>query len=103
MRMINNALRILRLYYGMSQSELAHKLDVSQSLISEVERDNKAVTLGLLEKYSQALGIKMSKLLFFAEEMEGEPPATRGKLLIAGKTLALLEKIAPSEPLDAAP
>lgn len=103
MRMINNALRILRLYYGMSQSELAHKLDVSQSLISEVERDNKAVTLGLLEKYSQALNIKMSKLLFFAEEMEGEPPATRGKLLIAGKTLALLEKIAPSEPLDAAP
>lgn len=103
MKIMNNALRILRLYYGISQAELAQKLDVSQSLISEIERENKAVSINLLEKYSTALNIKMSQLLFFAEEMEGAPPATRGKLFIAGKTLSLLEKIAPAEPTNVTP
>lgn len=100
--MLNKALRLIRLYWGLSQAEMAERLDVSQSLVSEVERGTKSVTLNLLERYSAALDIKMSKLLFFAEEIEGEPPATRGKLLFAGKTLKLLEKLAPEEQKDVA-
>lgn len=102
-KMLNEALRLIRLYWGLTQAELAGRLDVSQSLVSEVERGTKAVSLNLLERYSEALDIRMSKLLFFAEEIEGEPPATRGRLLFAGKTLSLLERLAPGEPEDAAP
>ena len=99
--MISEALRLLRLYAGLTQVEMADRLDVSQSLVSEVERGTKAVSLNLLTRYADAFGIRLSKLLFFAEEIEGEPPATRGRLLIADKALKILESLAPGESSDA--
>lgn len=100
--MISEALRLLRLYTGLTQIEMAERLDVSQSLVSDVERGRKAVSLSLLERYADVFDIRMSKLLFFAEEIKDEPPATRGRLLIAGKALKLLESLAPREANDAA-
>lgn len=99
--MINDALRLLRLYFGMSQQEIAETVGVSQSLISDVEASRKSVSLDLLERYSRALGIKMSQLLFFAEEIEGEPIKRRGNLLIAERVLKLLEKLKPADRVDA--
>ena len=99
--MINDALRLLRLYFGMSQQEIAETVGVSQSLVSDVEASRKSVSLDLLERYSRALGIKMSQLLFFAEEIEGEPIKRRGSLLIAERVLKLLEKIKPADRVDA--
>ena len=95
--MINEALKLVRLYWGLSQVELAERLELSQSLISEIERGSKQVTMEVLERYSEKLKIKMSQLLFFAEEIEGQPPITRGKLIIANKTLKLLDTLKPSE------
>jgi transcriptional regulator with XRE-family HTH domain len=95
--MINDALRLARLYWGYSQSELAIELGISQSMISEIERGAKNVSMELLEKYSQGLGVRMSQLLLFAEELEGEPVRKRGKLLIASKALKVLEAFAPRD------
>ena len=95
--MINQALKLVRLYWGFSQQELADELDISQSMVSEVERGAKSVSLELLEKYSKGLDIRMSQLLFFAEEIENEPPKTRGKLIIASKVLSLLEALKPDD------
>ncbi|RYY11867.1 MAG: XRE family transcriptional regulator, partial [Alphaproteobacteria bacterium] len=36
-------------------------------------------------------------LLFFAEEIEGQPIARRGHLIVAEKVLHLLEKLRPAE------
>ena len=94
---INEALRLLRLYSKLSQADLAERLDVSQSMVSDVEGGRKSVSMDLLEAYSRALGIRMSQLLFFAEEIEGQPIARRGHLIIAEGVLRLLEKIAPDE------
>lgn len=69
--MINDALRLVRLYHGVSQAELAQDLGLSQSMISEIERGAKSVSIDVLEKYSETLGIRMSQLLFFAEEARG--------------------------------
>ncbi len=99
--MINDALRLLRLYFGMSQQEIAETVGVSQSLVSDVEASRKNVSLDLLERYSRALGIKMSQLLFFAEEIEGEPIKRRGSLFIAERVLKILEKIKPADRVDA--
>lgn len=99
--MINDALRLLRLYLGLSQQALAAELEISQSLISEVESGTKAVSMELLERYSQKLDVRMSQLLFFAEELDGEPIKTKGKLIIASKVLTLLEKLSPREIPDA--
>jgi len=95
--MINKALRLLRLYCGLSQAEIAKRLSVSQSLVSDVEAGRKNVSMDLLEAYSNAVGVRMSQLLFFAEEIEGQPIAGRGKLIIADKVLRLLEKLKPSD------
>lgn len=94
-RMINDALRLLRLYCGFSQVEMAQRLSVAQSMISDVEAGRKSVSMDLLEAYSQATGVKMSQLLFFAEEIDGEPIARRGHLIVADKVLKLLEAIKP--------
>jgi transcriptional regulator with XRE-family HTH domain len=97
----NEALRLLRLYIGLSQKDLANTLGVSQSMISEVESGTKSVSMELLERYSDNFNVRMSQLLFFAEELEGEPIKTRGKLIIASHVLSLLEKLSPKEVINA--
>ncbi|CDZ48828.1 helix-turn-helix domain-containing protein [Neorhizobium galegae] len=95
--MINDALRLLRLYLGLSQKDLASELELSQSMISEIEKGSKSVSMEILERYSNKFDVRMSKLLFFAEELDGEPVKTKGKLIIANKTLQLLDALAPKE------
>ncbi|WP_375589768.1 helix-turn-helix transcriptional regulator [Hoeflea alexandrii] len=99
--MINDALRLLRLYLGLSQMQIAAELDLSQSMISEIEKGVKPVSMDVLERYSAKLNIRMSQLLFFAEELEGEPVRKRGKLIIADRALRLLEALSPPEVADA--
>lgn len=94
---VNDALRLLRLYSGFSQAVMAKRLGVAQSLVSDVESGRKNVTMDLLAAYSDATGIRMSQLLFFAEEIEGQPIARRGRLIIADKVLKLLERLKPHE------
>jgi len=99
--MINEALRLVRLYWGYSQIEMSKELELSQSMISEIERGTKNVSMEVLERYSSKLGIRMSQLIFFAEEIEGEPPQSRGKLIVANKVLKLLDKLMPKDAVDA--
>ncbi|KQM53765.1 transcriptional regulator [Sphingomonas sp. Leaf208] len=94
---INEALRLLRLYCRYSQTEMAERVGVTQSLISDVEGARKAVSMDLLEAYSAAVNVKMSQLLFFAEEIEGQPIARRGQLIVAEKVLQILEKLHPGQ------
>ncbi|USI75530.1 MULTISPECIES: helix-turn-helix domain-containing protein [unclassified Sphingopyxis] len=95
--MINEALRLLRLYCGFSQAEMAKRLSVTQSLISDIEGGRKNVTMDLLQSYSDTVDVRMSQLLFFAEEIEGQPIARRGQLIVADKVLKLLEKLKPND------
>ena len=94
-KMINDALRLLRLYCGFSQAEMANQLSTTQSLVSDVEGGRKNVTMDLLEAYSKATDIRMSDLLFFAEEIEGQPMPRRGQLIVAEGVLKILEKLKP--------
>ena len=95
--MINEALTIARLYWGYSQAEMGRELGMSQAMVSEIERGSKAVTMETLEKYSRALKVRKSELLFFAEEIEGEEPIRRGRLIIAQKALRLLDALKPMD------
>lgn len=99
--MINDALRLLRLYLGLSQKQISSEVQLSQSMISDIESGNKEVSMDVLERYSEKLNVRMSQLLFFAEELKGEPVSTRGKLIIANRVLKLLEALSPNEVSDA--
>lgn len=96
--MINEALTLSRLYWGYSQMEMSKALGISQAMVSEIERGTKSVTMETLNRYSEALGVKKSQLMFFAEEIEGDAPVRRGRLIVARKALDLLEKMKPAEP-----
>ena len=63
----------------------------------EMLQDAKAVSIDVLERYSEKLGVRMSQLMFFAEELENEPAKNKGKLIVAGGVLKLLETFAPKD------
>ena len=96
-KMINESLRVMRLYWRKSQAELADELEISQSYLSEIERGHKDVTIDILERYSKRLGVPISTILIFAEEMEGAPPPNKGRLFLASKALDLLKLLLPNE------
>jgi transcriptional regulator with XRE-family HTH domain len=99
--MISEALRLLRLYLGLSQKQIAAELGISQSMISEIENGEKTVTMETLERYSDKFGVKMSQLLFFAEELQNEVVPKKGKLIVASGVITLLDKLSPREIADA--
>ena len=67
--MLAEALRLLRVFSDMKQKELADKLGLSNSHISEMENDNRTPSLEVLEKYADFFKIPVSSIMFFSEEL----------------------------------
>ena len=88
--MIHDALRLIRSYHNLKQSELATRLEVSQSHLSEVEAGRKQPTLDLLEKYSRTFDIPVSSILLFSEK-KGDTTAERLENYVGQKTLKMLD------------
>jgi len=65
---LGNVLKLLRIANEMSIKDLATKMAVSSTYISEVEANNKKPSLDMLTKYSEALNVNKSAILYFDEE-----------------------------------
>jgi transcriptional regulator with XRE-family HTH domain len=100
--MLNEALRLIRIFHDLSQKELATRLQIVPSYLSEIESGKKEPTLQLLRKYTEEFHIPMSSILFFAEHMEDGTAADRLKTTVSSKVLALLKFIAARSGRDAA-
>ena len=57
---IGNRIKALRVGYGMKQSELAKKIGMSQTNLSNVESGRTAVTVQVLLKIHDVLGCKLA-------------------------------------------
>lgn len=57
----------LRKTLGLSQKELADKLNTKQSAISRIEKGEQNISIGLLEKIADALGVEVSVSLNFTQ------------------------------------
>lgn len=68
--MIHKALKNIRQFHNIKQSELSVKLGISNSYLSEIESGKKSPNLELLSKYSEIFDIPVSSLLFFSESLE---------------------------------
>lgn len=92
--MLNEALRLIRVYHDMKQSELASKLEISKSYMSELEKGTKTPSIELINKYSDIFDIPSSSILFFAENM-GKPVASssaaQARSFVAAKIIKLLQ------------
>ncbi len=62
---LGNVLKLLRIAREMSTKDLATKMNVSSTYISEVEANNKKPS-----RYSDALEVSKSTILYFDEEGE---------------------------------
>ena len=88
--MLNEALRLIRVFHDLKQFELAERLKVSKSHISEIESGAKTPSLELIEKYSAEFRIPVSAIMFFAEELPSAKRGEKARTKIASKVLDLL-------------
>jgi transcriptional regulator with XRE-family HTH domain len=88
--MINEALRLVRVFHNVKQKDLADALGLSPSHLSEIESGKKQVTMEILERYAHYFKIPASSLLYFAEHKNshgGKHPPNP----IAAKALKMLD------------
>ena len=100
--MLNQALRLIRIFHDVSQKDMAGRLQIAPSYLSEIEGGKNEPTLLLLKRYSEEFNIPMSSILFFSEHMEDGVAAGRVRTAISGKVLKLLDFIATRSGRDVA-
>jgi len=92
--MLHKALRLMRVFHNLSQKDLANKLDISKSYLSEIESGKKQPTLPLLDRYSQVFDVPVSSIMFFSEHIGEKPGHRKLREAISSKVLKILEFIA---------
>jgi transcriptional regulator with XRE-family HTH domain len=86
--MLDRALKAVREVHSLSQADLAKRLQISASHLSELESGKKNATIELLKKYSEVFDVPASTFLSYMEALEGESEKRRNK---AKKLLQMLE------------
>ena len=89
--MLNEALRLIRVYHDVRQSEMAEKLKISKSYLSEIEGGKKKPTLELVERYSEVFKIPVSSIMFFSENMNKSGAYERARGIVARKIISLMQ------------
>lgn len=72
--MISRALKLIRQFHKVKQVDLAEKLQISKSYLSEIESGKKTVSYNLIEKYAQEFDISPSSLVFLSESLSKKEP-----------------------------
>ena len=88
--MLGEALRLIRVFHDLKQTETATKLGISKSYLSEIESGAKEPTLQLIGRYAETFDLPVSSILFFSENMGKTIPRDQARRFVAGKILALL-------------
>lgn len=93
--MIGEAFKIVRVFNSMTQQELAKKLEISDSYLSQIESGKRTPTLETIKAFSSFFGIPVSGMMFFAEQLstgEGENDK-EARQAFGRRILGLLSKI----------
>lgn len=86
--MINRVLKLIRQYHRLNQTELAHRLSISKSFLSQIESGKKTPTLELIDRYANEFRIPASTLMMFAERLAGTAqPASKSRVVTLLKFL----------------
>ena len=88
--MLNEALRLIRVFHDLTKSQVADRVNLSRSYITELESGSKKVTLEVLEKYAEAFNLPVSHLMLFAERAEKGGASENARVTVAGKVLKML-------------
>ncbi len=91
--MLSEALRLIRVFHDLKQFELAKKLNISKSHLSEIETGSKTPSLELIERYSKVFDIPVSSIMLFAEQLPSSKRGNKARLAVASKIIDLLRFI----------
>lgn len=98
---MSETLKLLRIFFGYKSVEMAKKLNISQSFLSEVENGKKNATLELLNQYSKVLNIKVSTIVLLSESLENDKNSKKDiKHNIAGIGMRVLKILKENGELD---
>ncbi len=93
--MLSEALRLIRVFHDVKQNELAERLGISKSYLSEIEKGKKSPSMDIIQQYASEFQMPVSSILFFSEQLDNrnkempEPDHLKG--LIAGKVISFLQ------------
>ncbi len=101
--MIGEALRLIRVYHDLKQKQVAEKLGLSTSYLSDIERGERVPTLETIERYAREFNMPVSSIMFFSENLDNPGSAAeRARGFVAGKVIALMQFLeARAQPADA--
>jgi len=91
MKHLGTSLKLIRQFHRLKQKELAAKLDISTSHLSEIESEQKSPSLELLERYSRTFDLPASSIMIFAEMQKD---SAKLEYRIADKAVKMLDWIA---------
>lgn len=98
---MGETLKLLRIFFGYKSVEMAKKLNISQSFLSEIENGKKNATLELLNQYSKVLNIKVSTIVLLSESLEDDQNSKKDiKHNIAGIGMKALKILKENGELD---
>lgn len=87
---LSEALKFLRSFHGVNQSQLARELSISRSYLSEIESGRKQPSLELLKSYSTYFDVPLSSIMLFSETVESGPMAEKVRRASTAAALKLL-------------
>lgn len=94
--MYDRALKTIRQYHRLTQSDLADQLQISRSYVNEIERGRKEPSLDVLNRYASRFEVPLSSLMLFAEQTQNTT-YDKARVFFADKALRMLEWVAESE------
>lgn len=89
--MLNEALRLIRVYHDLRQTEMAEKLSISKSYLSELEKGTKTPSLDLINKYAEYFQVPVSSIMFFSENINNSRAYEKAKGVVAAKIIRLMQ------------
>ena len=98
--MLGRSLKVLRKFHQLKQIELADRLEISNSYLSEIESEDKMPSIELLNQYSIVFKIPVSSILLFSERLLDEKPSGKVRVLAADKILRMLEWVSDQKAIE---
>jgi len=93
MLMLNEALRLIRVFHDKSAKNLASELEISVAQLSKIEKGKADPQIALIEKYAQVFQTTPASLLLFAENLDEEKKRGRFKIAIRNRIFNLLKAL----------
>ena len=84
----------LRKEHGMTQAELAEKMNVTDKAVSKWERDLSCPDVGSLSRLAEVLGVSLEELMRVEPKKKGTASAAGDTVLLVCKAVALAMGVA---------